>query len=527
MLKRVATVALVGLLVTAAMVGGLGGPASPVGTAEATTTLTFPGCDSPIARAVYAVAGGLGVCQYGAQEQLTATDAYAAGVGMKDSSDRFIRTTENFQQDTTSVAWSKAKISIVNGLNDGLSKSEVKAKANGTVSEYYATQQKNVINEFSSKMERVAYLSDQTGGAYYQGNSNIATDDGSGLSTSMWVSNATGSAHYQLVNGEQHNYSILVSSDGSGQYNPNAIQLDYQYSSNYSYPHPMDGKTVSQGSELPLGIADAEGNITQIHDRDSFGNRLGEIRNQHQQVEDNIGSFVDAVYAEYTAGEIDSTDLVASDPTTIATQAATDYDSTGYYGLSNAQLAALGLSGQTNASHIVETTTPEGENRTIEGTIFYTGEDGISFTTGDSYDPSSLSGEVYMSVASLKDANGTEQESSGFYHVTEPFTIVEATNTKTGETVTNTTMETRDYSSTNATALAEELERLKDLRAYYESQIPTGTSGGATDSSGGLDFDFGSVPLVDDLAKFLGVTSGVAFVLGLIIIFVGGRAISK
>jgi hypothetical protein len=230
----------------------------------------------------------------------------------------------------------------------------------------------------------------------------------------------------------------------------------------------------------------------------AYENLLSDYSSKQQSVKDNVATYVNGVYSEWQAGEIDSTDLASADPQTIGTQASTEYNTTGYYGLSAAQLAALGLSGDNNASHVVETTwrydvhntttdtLEEGtKNVNITGTLYYTGEDSQVFDTGVEYDPSNLNGVVYIAVSEMVDTStGNETNfTGGFYTIEDNFTIHSATNTQTGDTINSTTMETRDYTSTNTTKLEEDINRLKEQRDFYEQQLTAASGGGSTGGS--------------------------------------------
>jgi hypothetical protein len=64
------------------------------------------------------------------------------------------------------------------------------------------------------------------------------------------------------------------------------------------------------------------------------------------------------------------------------------------------------------------------------------------------------------------------------------FVIEEATNTKTGEAVNTTEVQTYTYETTDASQLQEEIDRLHELRAEYEEQVSAASGG---DSSSGMD----------------------------------------
>ena len=475
--RRGATLVVVGLLISTAVLSGIGGPVSPVETVEAGY---FEGCQFSDSL-TFAIGASLGLsdqdCTFyqpdSNTDELAQTDAYANALGLADQQNTFQDTSENFAQDARSVAWAKAKISIVNDLNNNVSEAQAKENAKQVVEDYYLTQEKNAMKSYSDTLVQLDYLDDANQSALY-----YVDPDGSG--DNNWIELQARHATF--------NSSINSSVQVDGRY-PAILESGGGIDGRTGWRTPYDatnknttglwGGTASQ----PIAYArNVDGTEKQIWNASWYSARQNTLTQQYNQITANIDAYVNETYAAYQAGEIDSTDLAASDPTTIATQAATDYNSTGYYGLASAQLAALGLSGNETISHVVNTT-KNGSVRQISGTVFYTGEDSQSFETGTEYDPTNLNGTVYMSVATIKNDNGSElNRSGGFYHVDEPFTIVEATNTRSGDPVNTTTMETRNYTTTNVSHLAEEIDRLKEQREFYEEQAA---------SSGGVGLDFG------------------------------------
>jgi hypothetical protein len=501
--KRIGTFVLVGAVVSAAALSGVGGPASPVETVQAGY---FDGCEFSDSLTL-AIGASLGLsnqkCTFWSPDtdpqNLTDTDAYASGLVGLSTSETYLSTVENTQQDTRSVMWAKAKITIVNELNNNSTSQEAMDAANATVENYTATLQQNVLADYNARIQQAAYLSNATGGTTTGGNGNPSkVTRGTGDQTDYYSEPAT--YNFTLADGSVATaYALGVHADQSTTYQ--AAFVDSNQSWAGTQPDGLDPSSYNVNSwTTPQDIYVASANFdnfTLYMDTSRYNGALAEYRRQQSQVQDNIAQYVTAVYAAYNAGEIDSTDLALSDPTTIATQASTDYGSTGYYGLASAQLAALGMSGDTNASHVVNTTYSrqvvqndslvwQNESVQVTGTLFYTGEDSQNFTTGQTYDPDNLGGVVYMSVSEMENRNtGETVNSSGFVTLSENFTVTEATNVRTGESINTTTMETRNYTSTNATQLEQELQELRETRQFYEDQL--------ADSSGGISFDFGGV----------------------------------
>ena len=488
--RRVATIAVVGMILTTAALAGVGGPASPVESARA--SIVSEQCDEldlfitgvTLGTADLLRDNSCFVDPSAASENLTQTDVYANALAQNDTTEVFHDTQNNLANDRRSVAWAKAKLQIVNDLNNNVSEANATANAQAVVDEYYSNATKQVFEYHSSQNLQIAYWANATDGSNTTKSSVVTyqnPNDGS-LISGIYGDEVT--LDITFPDGTTETYYAVGYSDSTDRIGFGFDDTESGYS--------IDNRSAEFGTvsgvsptAIRVSVVDPETDTpTQFADFRDARALQREYNDQRQQVNSNINQYVTDVYAAYQAGEINATDLAASDPTTIATQAATDYDSTGYYGMASAQLAALGLSGNESVSHVVNTT-ENGSARQIEGTLFYTGEDNQTFENGETYDPSNLSGSVYMSVASIEDGDGNAlNHSGGFYYVDEPFTISSATNTQTGEAVNSTEMEKRDYTTTNASALSAEIDRLQELREYYEQQ---------QSSSGGISLDFGGI----------------------------------
>jgi len=448
--RKGSTLIAVGLLVTTAATTGVVPGASPVGDASA----EWVDCNltDPLLGAAFNTLTGADTgCRWESGDQIdyeniSKTDAYASALGVKDASESYTTTTSNFLEDTRSVAWSKAKITIVNELNNGSTVSQAKAAANQTIADYYTGVQRNVIADWNAKTYTLGYLHTESGLAL--------TPDG----------------YAYIKEWDNKTYTL---SDGSSM-----TLRAMDYSSNGDY-HVAPETTIMPRSTADPGITtmgsiQAEdpdtGSTTHVLSANAYADILDNTYNQSDQIQANVGQYADDAYAQYQAGDINTSDIL--DPTTIASQAATDYNSTGYYSFAAVQLASLGASGNINASHTIET----GDGTTLNGTLYYTGDDAPAggWVTGQNYTVSNFTGAFYMAVQQT-DGNGSIVNLADYG---ETFTITQAVNTQTGEELNTTQVETYTYDSTNASALADEIDRLRDLRQEYEQAGDAGGGGG-------------------------------------------------
>lgn len=469
-LRQVGALALALLLVTTAALSGVGGPASPVSTAAAEWSDDCSASDSLVGSLIRTFTGGDGcywVSTNSDYENMSATDGYASALGVKDSTDSYTTTTGNFMENSRSVAYSKAKIQVVNDLNNGTSVSVAKNNVNQTVENYYSRVEREAVTDYNAKMENLYYIIENTGMEhrvikYFDASQ--TSGESSTDSASEYNGYVSGGVNYTLINGTEMDLKTFsYSGGGAGLSDEDASVTILTGTPTSVYTAEIQAKDPSSGT------------WTTVLDTTDYGNYetdgiLDRAESQSTQVKQNMAPYVEEVYAQYQAGEINSTDLAMNDPSVIANEASTSLDSTGYYGHASIMLASLGAGGDTNVSHTVETS----DGTVMNGTLFYTAQDApeTGWATNQTYNVSDYNGTFYFAVQKDDGAGIVDLSNYG-----ETFTLTSATNTRTGESVNTTEIHRYTYDSTNASALAEEIDRLEELRAEYEAQSNNGGGG--------------------------------------------------
>ena len=462
-LRRVGAVALALVLVTTAALSGVGGPASPTGTASA----EFVNCDlnersveqHAVHFALNSLTGNINTdkCHWAANSDtanVTATDAYASALGLEDTADTFTTTNDNFMNDTRSVAMSKAKLSMVNALNNGSSESQVHLMVNQTITEYYAQIELNIVKDYNARVQQYSYWNQNTSATLGRTNPDDRYDfsDMNGMTKQAY--------EYTLLNGSTTTIYVFANrhTQTTG---PDLSQINYE----------SDTTPASSGDVM--GIKDPSGQSgAAIIPTRKYESLLQRPSNQVEQVKANMGPLVDATFSQYQAGDLNMTDYAYLDPSTIGSEAATSLNSTGYYSYASIQLAAMGATGNVSHSHTVNI-----GGSTYNGTLFYTGNDLTNgLETGTTYDVSDYSGVFYMAVQPSNTSKPARIVTLG--SLGSSFTIDSATNTKTGEAVNTTVTHEYVYDTADASALQDEIDRLEALRDYYESQQSSGGGGG-------------------------------------------------
>lgn len=482
LLRRVAAVGMALLLV------GAGVSLSPAGPAVGTASAEWVDCDltDPLLGAAYnTIIGADSGCRWSAGtqtdvENLTATDAYANSLALKDSAESYTTSVSNYQEDSRTVAYSKAKIEMVNELNNGSSASVAKGAVNNTVEDYYSRQQAEIIKDWNAKVTQLSYLNNTSVGmrAHFDSGSSEFQDPDIEFDPGYIV-------NFTLANNSVIEVKYIGYTGPGIRIAPvAATSAETYYLADIETQDPSDSSWTAVIDSSNYGMVEQGGTFDSRTDRSYYGklNILGAPATQSTQVKANMAPYVDEVYAQYAVGELNSTDLATIDPGVIGQEASTSLNSTGYYGHAAIMLASIGAGGDVNVSHNL-TVIGDTSNTTLDGTLFYSGDDApaTGWNTSQVYNMTNYNGTFYMAVAK-DDGNATIADLEDYG---EEFVINEATNTKTGETVNTTKVETYTYDSTNASALEEELDRLRTLRQEYENQLATGGGGGWFGDLGG------------------------------------------
>ncbi|WP_411964535.1 hypothetical protein [Haloferax sp. YSMS24] len=497
--KRIGSLALAGMLVTTAAT-------APVAAQSSTVTIEYEHCgvNDLIFQAFSKLTGGdepaclQGGISYDDYANISATDGYAASLSVKDSVDSYSTTTQNRLQDTRTIAYSKAKISIINDLNNDTALTQAKNNANISAADYYAQVEANTLRDWNAKMAEMKYINGSEATVYHYEPGDTQQE---WQPLGEWGDIPEGFYEYPytLTNGSTINVTVFMQGHYENE-DPNDGTIDEivlvaplpdseldAVADYIATLHPTDsgyGYSQYTGPADGIGIKDpVSTNNTVIIQNQDYRDILNEIYNQKQQVTNNMGPVADGYYSTYNAGDIDSTDLARMDPSVIANEAGTEFNSTGYYSYAAMQLAAIGYKGNLNNSHTLTVHNANGSDTIVNGTLFYTGDDApAGWDTGTRYNFSDYNGTFYFAFQ--------ETNSSGIYDLSDygdGFTITEATNVKTGETVNTTSAHQYVYEDTNATALQDQIDELTQLRQELEDAISrTSTTSGGTS---GVSFD--------------------------------------
>jgi hypothetical protein len=375
-------------------------------------------------------------------------------------------TMRNYLTDSRGASISEAKVNAWNTLANNSTEKQAKIETNASVDGFYFAQQSNLGASWSAGVEQAQYV--------YQEEQRETGEVGD------WVTVKTSSGTVQLdhsnpfqestVETGHDNFTITTFRTANGN-----VVTPWPNSTTAPNGGPYVSGPVLKVSADPVATAqdqgDTVGAYTTVARSSDYNGIVGQIDTQNQQAKDNAAQVINATYQNYTAENIteaNATDFLT--PNEIASRAASDYNSTGYYAYAATQLAASGYSGNVTTAHVIEL----GNGERKEGALFYTGFDDLSqFERNKTYKPSNYNGTFLIATN-----NGTES-------ITQPFEITEQYNTKTGNATENATVEQYTYETTSVTGLSDQLDGLSELQTAYDSADTRTVLGGAGGSGSG------------------------------------------
>jgi hypothetical protein len=192
-----------------------------------------------------------------------------------------------------------------------------------------------------------------------------------------------------------------------------------------------------------------------------------DIESANTQMRSNADLYVGNLYSTYSPGDINNSSVI--DPTTLAQEFSTDYNSTGYYAYAGAEAA---LTTGANATFNESMVLVGSESGNVYNGSIYTSWSPAStngeFVVDHEYHISNASSPVYFAT------------NDGLVLIQENFTLTEMVNVKTGESVNSTQLQDYTQQTSDPSLTVEEFERLLELRnEVEEAEAAAGAGGGS------------------------------------------------
>jgi uncharacterized protein YaiE (UPF0345 family) len=471
----VASILLVGMIVTAGMVG----PMSQTTAASSPMEECNP-LDNQVSYLMKPLASGasgimcvvettIGLSDYEKNGQDQAeVDVYQQLSSEKQSTETYESTTSNYLNDSETVAWSKMQVAVAEAYQNGSTKAEAKTAARKAIHDYYAVKHRNIVARWNTQAAQVDYAANLTNpsGDPTAGESFVQFKGLTGTSGS--VDGITGNKPVVLANGTTVNASII----GSGRYGTTVDGFTSTYNGNSADAIQIDKPTSSYGSDLVLSM-------TKFHDL------WNQVSTKSSSVSSEAEAYVDATYADYEDGTINASDVISSQTAmfeygTQYDENSSMYDAVGALALSGYDTPSLNGTGTMDIRY---------QNQTYTGLVMARDVPGGSWTNGTTYNTSNFTGPVFVATT-----DGTKMDLADG----DTFTITEIRN-REGSSIGSVNATRYNYKTANASELAVVTEQLTALREEIESRESTGGGGG---------FDFGG-----DNSYVIVIAAGVAVLL--------------
>lgn len=344
------------------------------------------------------------------RQSTTRIDLLQSAVAVNESTQQYFTTLRNFLDETRGSAYTKGKIAAIEALNNNATKAQARQQARAAINNYYATIERNVLSRWEVETAQANYIV----GVENNQASTVGTTDNVGwvgpvrssptsFRSSFGTDDATEEMLVSLPNGETTSV-VTVVVDGSDVLTPwseNTTNPDYT---------PSENGIVR--------VKGPEGRRTTLLPTDKYANILDDIEAQRNQVGANTDRLVNETYAEFTAGEIDESDLI--DPTELADEGTIGQNSTGYFGYVAATLSGAGAAGDPQTAQRIAMDGSE-----YEGVLFYagTGDGPGTIETGETYDPGAYNGSFLLAT------------DDGVLPLEDRFRVLEQTDLRTDENV--------------------------------------------------------------------------------------------
>lgn len=392
----------------------------------------------------------------------TAIDIYSAAQSAEQRQDEARTVRNNYLANSRTIAYAKGQSAAVAALNNGSTETQVINAGRDAVKKYYTNKQLNILKGWETRAKTLEELSERAANESGVSDSLIFVPS---KNKRVQYNSAVLDADYQLINGTNVNIHVTNIYD-NGDYD--VIMPDPSNSTNIN---TSKSNTPVFDYNISVDQVDVSHPTDQVLDTIKYSDELQNIYSLSTNVEDNVDSWADKTYHSFQNSTFNTSEYV--DPTTLAQEFATDYNSTGYYSYAAASLAVAGLGtpNLTNTGRM--TVSNQGTN--ITGLLMsQASPPNGTWETGVTYNAGVLDGEQFVI-----DTNGTQQNLIG------DFTITSMTDTD-GSSITETKSENYSHQAINNDEYLAQQENLTDLRTAMESRESSSIGGGSGGGGGSL-----------------------------------------
>ena len=376
------------------------------------------------------------------------------------------------------LAWTNGKASFMDALEVNKSRAVARQWASENVTQYYTVTQTNLYRQFNSSMKEMKYLAGVHAGHSSLGDafSMVPTEAYDFVNKSLPAANFS-TAEVTLINGST---LPLVEAHMGGMWSSLSGQTTIEVTVTPHSARLQDGGTSHFGGDIAIK-ANYGQNRSVVVNSTQFRTVSDALINQEAQMTTNIEAWANQTYDAWEAGDVNITDI--QDPSTLAQEFATSYNSTGYYAYAGADLALMNVGTSMNNSFQVEVYQPNNMTREEFGQIYTNWEPaatGGDLVVNHTYNISKTTETVYIAT------------NDGLELIENDFRITEMRNVKTGEQVNRTVIHHYNRQTANATLTEEQLQQMTELMTLLNEREAAAAGGGG---GGWPDLGFGGAGL--------------------------------
>jgi len=377
------------------------------------------------------------------EAQQTKVDIYSSLSETTQQSETFQTSYDNYLTDTETVAWSKMQVAVAESYQNGSTKTQAQFEAEKAIEQYYSIKERNLIAHWNGVVSEVEYSHD------------IITNSSNVSNTYVYYEHETDTDTYQ----QELEFATTTKTLSNG----TSVTVKQMGGGTTTY-----GLTQNPNNLATLYVAKPTSNYDSrmSWNHSDFADRWNRIQTKRNSLINESDLYINATYDSYQDGTVNASDVISSQTamfeygTRSGDTNESLYDTVGALALAGYDTPSLNGTGTMDVSY---------NNQTYSGLVMARTVPGGSWTNGTTYNTSNFDGPVFITTT---DGQKIDLPASG-----AEFTV-EAIRAQDGSSISSVNTTRYNYKTSNATELLEVQEELTALRTELEEREPDGGSGG-------------------------------------------------
>ncbi|NUC74778.1 hypothetical protein HTZ84_21175 [Haloterrigena sp. SYSU A558-1] len=397
-------------------------------------------------------------------------------VTMEDGRTHLTQDVEALANQSYGIGVSEAKITVIEQLNNGSNESEAVDAAIEDIDEFYTQQQIRLLNQANREVLTFQSAWDSVNAHNEVNFMDWIPIDYCGETGDDYREPFVGEHNFTLFNGSvrtQH-YAMMEDQDlgsetSAGNCNdPSGDGHLYGVTPGFKELDELDSASWNGDSHIPIVDAVENGSEHVMLDANSYIDAYATMTDRRGQAVNNVNQMAHDIYANFEPGDLDVSDVLG--PLEALMHASSSYNDTGFYSYAAVSLQQMGLaSNLTYGFEVQWNNTDMDEPQTAHGQLFVHDEDDPQFNgtleVNTTYDASDTT--VWF-------AHEVEDGAAERTEFDDEFRILSMTDTSTGETVNETSIQSTDFYTEDTSELEAQLEQLQNSQQQLLDDISGG-----------------------------------------------------